>query len=269
MVPLTCDNCDEIPDNIVLSNTGELIMIKLIYENVKKLPKIGRGPMFNKGDYRFHYMYFNFLPEIPEEWSLNNISFPAELHLVFYNERRENYENALERDEGIVIVSMGFQVQEVNASTFLPLIINELSNIRSVGKNTTLPVVAAKLPFSSFLPHSLEHYHTYEGTMLSPRAPSHTTCKSRVIWIDFDETHKIPADYIHEFFMLKTFVGFSHLSYDHDYGMPRTQIRFDKRNMDPEVRENTKQLLENGQDKMKHFMSPWTLWRFVMLVLIL
>lgn len=105
-----CQNCDESADFVTLANNGQQLLIHLIYGDETKIPKLSRGPMETKGQFRFEFAYFNFRRSMPDEWGFNNVSFPAELHLVFYSDKYTNYTRALEKHNGIAVVSMGFRV---------------------------------------------------------------------------------------------------------------------------------------------------------------
>ncbi|XP_058974385.1 carbonic anhydrase 7-like [Musca domestica] len=221
--PLDCQNCNESADFMTLANNGEQLLIHLGYNDETKIPKLRRGPLEGKGHFRFQFMYFNFRPHMPEEWGLNNVSFPAELHLVFYSDKFSDYEKALEKDNGIAVASMAFRVRTQSTSPFLGRIIEDMVDVRGIDTNTTVPL-KTKLTLSTFMPQSYKYYYTYVGTMLSTRSPTLTTCQSNVIWIDFDEAHKIHPDDIREFELLRSFLKFSITKFTLNYKSPETKI---------------------------------------------
>ncbi|XP_073822344.1 carbonic anhydrase 7-like [Musca autumnalis] len=224
MTPIMCVNCTEIADSILLKNNGDQLVIHLKYDDEVKIPILRGGPLEGKGFFRFEFMYFNFRPSMPEEWGLNNVSFPAELHLVFRSLNYPTYEKALEKHNGIAVASMGFRVRTQATSPFITLIINDIEDVRGIDTNATLPA-SKKITLSSFMPQSYKYYYTYLGTMISTRSPTPTACLSNVIWIDFDEWHKIHPDDIKEFEKLRTFTKYSHTTHNLNYKEPKSEIK--------------------------------------------
>lgn len=115
--PLRCDNCDEIAERVMISNNGVQLEFNLTYSDVNKIPTLSNGPLQGKGKYRLYGINFNWIINTPDEWSWNDVGFPGELHITFYNTKYRNFESAVEKNEGITILSMTFRV---SGRGFLP-----------------------------------------------------------------------------------------------------------------------------------------------------
>lgn len=108
--PMLCENCDELAESVVLINNGDQLIFNVTFSDSSKIPTLSNGPLRGKGKYRFHGV--NWRQEVPDEWSWNNVSsFPAELHITFYSLKYRNFEEAVEKNEGIAILSMMFRVR--------------------------------------------------------------------------------------------------------------------------------------------------------------
>lgn len=109
--PVLCENCNESAQQIILTNDGDILLIDLVYDNTKHIPTLHDGPLKDNGTYRFQQIYFNWIETTrEEEWDFNDVNFPAELHIVFYNTKYASYAQAFEKDEAVVILSMRFRV---------------------------------------------------------------------------------------------------------------------------------------------------------------
>lgn len=111
--PLLCENCNELIESMVLVNNGVHLVFNITYGDASKIPTLSNGPLRGKGKYRFHGIHFNWLYRTPNEWAWNDVKFPAELHITFFNMRYGNFEAAVNADEGIAILSMIFHVSKI------------------------------------------------------------------------------------------------------------------------------------------------------------
>lgn len=108
--PLLCENCDEHMQSITLVNNGEHLVFNISYGDTNKIPTLSNGPLRGKGKYRFQGIHFNWIYKTPDDWSWNDVKFPAELHITFYNMKYGNFEAAVNANEGLAILSIIFHV---------------------------------------------------------------------------------------------------------------------------------------------------------------
>ncbi|XP_058987722.1 carbonic anhydrase 2 [Musca domestica] len=222
-------------------NNGHQLLIKMMYRDTHNVPTLVGGMLEDKGTYRFKEIYFSWLFETPEEWSFNEVNFPAELHIVFYHTKYGDLENALNADEGIAVLCIGFRVRRHNTpSAFLRIVDTSLSRVLQATSNTTVPKNGS-VSFSDFLPKDLKYFYGYTGTMLATDTPWPTTCKAKVIWIDVEESLQIHPDQVLELRKLRNFHGKSHFPHAIEYSRPTIPVY---RSLDP----NGKDIeYDNGQ----------------------
>uniref|UniRef100_A0A1I8PIL8 carbonic anhydrase n=1 Tax=Stomoxys calcitrans TaxID=35570 RepID=A0A1I8PIL8_STOCA len=193
-----------------------------MFDEFKKTPTITDGPLEGKGTYRFYHMYFHWLTKTPDEWGFNNVSFPAELHLVFYNIKYGSYDKAMEKHEGIAALSISFRVRDVSSPAMI-FIKDKLLPIRMPYTNAIITKFNS-LSLFSYLPNFWYYYFTYSGAMVFEASKNGTHCKESVIWIDFEESFKISPEQVMEFNKLFAFNGFPLVDNTVNYTKPKSQI---------------------------------------------
>lgn len=174
-------NFEVLPLAIELENNGDTLMLRFFYEDPKDIPTISNGPLPDNDKYMLDHAYMNWLQTNPTEFNYEDISFNAELHIVFYNAKYSTYDEALLTHMGLAILAFGFQVN--------PLFeLKELTNVTSYFLDIVTPPKIVELRrehlFSLKLFNSLDwrDFYSYTGSFLTP-----PECTAGVIWIDFEQ----------------------------------------------------------------------------------
>ena len=104
-------NFDEYPLSGELHNNGHTVVVRLIYE--EEVPIISGGPITDTADFyrmsQFHFHWGETNAEGSED-KINNITFPAELHIVFRNNKYSNFTEAMSNSDGIMVLAFFFEV---------------------------------------------------------------------------------------------------------------------------------------------------------------
>lgn len=106
--PFLLKDFDKLPYKTVIENDSRNLVIKMNYGN--EVPTIGMGPLDGIGTFRFHSIYFHWIKEPPAMYTYQNIPFPAELHVMFYDAKYENFLQAIDHRNSIVIMAFGLKV---------------------------------------------------------------------------------------------------------------------------------------------------------------
>lgn len=105
---VTIENVFKLPKSITYTNTGHGYVIAMEFEDPSR-PFIRGGPLGNDS-----YSLINLHFHHKSEHTLNNVSFDAELHLVFFNSKYKTILNAFSHSDGLAVLGI---FQEVKFET--------------------------------------------------------------------------------------------------------------------------------------------------------
>ncbi|XP_011257615.1 carbonic anhydrase isoform X2 [Camponotus floridanus] len=156
-----------------LINNGHTIQIKLdgipIHLSGGSLPSV----------YVLEQMHFHW----SAEHTVDGVRDPLELHLVHYNNQYANFSEAMQHEDGIVVVAVLFEVINNSDNQDLMPILETVKLVSNwVGKNTAS--MRNKLIPLLLLPKDHTTYYRYEGSLTTPG------CQESVTW--FVMTEKLP-----------------------------------------------------------------------------
>ncbi|XP_078393784.1 carbonic anhydrase-like [Cetorhinus maximus] len=104
------------------------------------------------------------------EHRINHQGYPVEMHLVFWNIKYLNSDQAMKSPEGLAVIAVFFKVtSSLNAA--LDPIIKMLPHVGYMGKTRTL-----SLNLDKIIPWKLAPFYRYEGSLTTP------PCTENVIW---------------------------------------------------------------------------------------
>ncbi|XP_037939743.1 carbonic anhydrase 7 [Teleopsis dalmanni] len=195
--PLEFHDFDVIPASAELVNNGHTVVVKLLYHNMP--PTISGGPLRNQGLFQFSQFHFHWGENntVGSEDRINNVSFPAELHMVFYNVKYETFNEAVVNDDGVVVLAFFYALQEndnPNYAEFTEL----LNEVRT--PDTHVPFRHPP-KMQQLITDDVENYYTYLGSLTTP------PCSEDVTWIDFATPIMISTKQIERFRSLHTHQG--------------------------------------------------------------
>ncbi|XP_013115533.1 uncharacterized protein LOC106093098 [Stomoxys calcitrans] len=185
--PLTFTNLDIQPKNIVLTNDGRTLNL---YPNYTKsqVPIISGGPLEDIGSYRFSRMYFYWMERSDSKYNYGNITFPAELHLVFLNVNLTETWQSLRRDNCVVVLAYPIKVVETS-SNFFSEIVNHLPVIRDTDTFTN-QLQDMEFALNSIIGKDTSNFYIYHGNMLS------IACVRDITYIDFPTAVEVNLKFV-------------------------------------------------------------------------
>lgn len=176
--PLKFHNYDKMYFPIV-NNTGDNITINLDTENSntgEDLPYLEGGPL--ECEYLLKEIHFHW----ESEHTINGKRFPLEGHFVHYRKDATNYEEALNCDRGICVLSALYEVSKCENSNFTVL----TEAVEQICDEIGTPIICEyEICCKSLLPKYKTSFYSYEG--------SRTTgdYNENVIWIILGEPGRI------------------------------------------------------------------------------
>lgn len=177
---------DERPISGDLVNNGHTVILHLTYEDEE--PTISGGPL--NGTFVFAQLHFHWGDNdtYGSEDLINNHSFPAELHMVFYNTKYGSFDNAVGHSEGVAVLAFFFQLGNENPHYVdLAFLLSSLQE-----PDVHVPFVNAP-SLENLGNYGNKKYFTYVGSLTTP------PCSEEVIWIDFEEAVMISKSQIEKF----------------------------------------------------------------------
>lgn len=109
------------------------------------------------------------------EHTVDETSFPAELHLVHYNTKYISYSEALNHDDGLAILGIFMEVNDFKNEGFQS-IVDGLCSVRYAGETYTQ---VSPFQLNSFIPPDTDQFTRYEGSLTQP------PCNEAVVYSNF------------------------------------------------------------------------------------
>ncbi|KAK3598953.1 hypothetical protein CHS0354_024625 [Potamilus streckersoni] len=129
------------------------------------------------------------------EHDIDGTHYPMEMHIVHYNTKYKNFDEALVKDDGLAVLGFFFEVGKYN----IPFdhIIDHFSEISHKDDHTEIDAFDLR----RILPDNLDRYFRYYGSLTTP------PCYESLIWTIFYETIEISEN------QLETFRHMIHVNY--------------------------------------------------------
>ncbi|XP_063227597.1 carbonic anhydrase 2-like [Bacillus rossius redtenbacheri] len=172
--PLLWSNYWVPPSNMSLANNGHTVMLSASWEPPLLQPAISGGPL--AGDYVFEQLHFHWGPEdsVGSEHTVNNLSFPMEMHAVHYKRDYGSFQEALRHRDGVAVVAFLFVAGERDNPALGRLVTPMQALKRRAGSGS---VVERPFPLALLKPRRDAEYVTYSGSLTTP------PCSEVVTWI--------------------------------------------------------------------------------------
>ncbi|XP_051972246.1 carbonic anhydrase 14 isoform X2 [Xyrauchen texanus] len=116
--------------------------------------------------------------EVPgSEHTIDNVHFPAEIHVVHYNSKYANLSEAASKADGLAVLG-GFIGVGLHENDNYEKILSALTDISTEESNTEIP----GFDIRHLLPNSLDRFYRYNGSLTTP------PCFQTVSWTLFNDT---------------------------------------------------------------------------------
>ncbi|KAG8242118.1 hypothetical protein J6590_072250 [Homalodisca vitripennis] len=163
MKPLYLDrlewiNLDNAPRAMKVTNSNDTVVISAKW--VTDVPYLVNGPL--DGSYKFSQAHFHWGSHEGEgsEHTIDGMSYPMEMHLVFFKSQYLTQETALQKDDGIVIIAYLVRLEE-ESTLSLQWLSAHLDRILEPQTSTMLP----PFPLSSLVVPVTRDYALYWGSL--------------------------------------------------------------------------------------------------------
>lgn len=168
-------------------NNGHTVVIHLDYNDEE--PSITGGPL--NGTFQFAQLHFHWGDNdtFGSEDMINNISYAAELHMVFYNQIYGNFDAALGHNQGVAVLAFFYTIQ-IDDNPFYVDLAMLLNSVQRPDHH--VPFLRAP-SLMNLATTDYSKYFTYTGSLTTP------PCSEEVIWIDFEQPLLISKDQIEQF----------------------------------------------------------------------
>uniref|UniRef100_A0A3P8X7V4 Carbonic anhydrase n=1 Tax=Esox lucius TaxID=8010 RepID=A0A3P8X7V4_ESOLU len=146
-------------DSIDILNNGHSFQV--VYVDDTDSSTLTGGPV--TGTYRLKQFHFHWgsTDDKGSEHTVDGKHFPAELHLVHWNNKYTSFDEATNHPDGLAVVGVFLQIGAANPK--LQTVLDSLAAIQTNGKQTAFPNFDAH----TLLPPSLDFW-TYSGSLTTP-----------------------------------------------------------------------------------------------------
>ncbi|PSN47515.1 hypothetical protein C0J52_02237 [Blattella germanica] len=172
--PLQFKGFHETPIDSTLTNNGHTVMLHL---NMSKMASLSGGPLH--GNYIFSQLHFHWgsNDSMGSEDTINNHTFPLELHMVMYKEDYGTFDEAMKHQDGLTVLAIFYEIYK-NENTVYSEIVHMLPNVTQPNSKVNLDHL---ITLNSLLPETKHLYFTYNGSLTTP------PCSEVVSWIEFKQ----------------------------------------------------------------------------------
>ncbi|XP_037078482.1 carbonic anhydrase 14-like [Pollicipes pollicipes] len=138
------------------------------------------------GVYVFKQLHFHWGPNNTvggSEHTIDGKRAPLEMHVVYVNEKYGTVSEAAKHPGGIAVLGILFKNAEASSHPLVGFIAGFGPELQKFDAPEL--VVKKPLAIQSILPHALNNYYTYKGSLTTPG------CQEGVIWTVFEEHFKV------------------------------------------------------------------------------
>ncbi|KAL0965001.1 hypothetical protein UPYG_G00275490 [Umbra pygmaea] len=173
MPPITLEGYDLTGDDsaLTLLNNGHTLQLSL--------PNTMHIVSGFDSEYRAAQLHFHWgTKEVPgSEHTIDNVHFPAEIHVVHYNSKYADLSKAANQSDGLVVLG-GFIGIGLHENDNYEKILAALTDVSTEESNTEIPGFNVR----HLLPNNLKRFYRYNGSLTTP------PCFQTVNWTMFNDT---------------------------------------------------------------------------------
>ncbi|GFG34591.1 hypothetical protein Cfor_01922 [Coptotermes formosanus] len=189
--PLRFYHFDKEPVASTLTNNGHTVMLQL---NITKNPSVSGGPL--RGIYVFQQLHFHWgnNDSVGSEDTVNNHTFPLELHIVTYKKDYGNFDNATSYKDGLAVFAVFYEIYGGDNPVYAKII----ERLPQVKEPNTEVHFNKGVTLGSLLPETKHLYFTYNGSLTTP------PCLEVVTWIEFKQPILLSDNQVNAFRTLRS-----------------------------------------------------------------
>lgn len=182
------------PTASTLTNNGHTVMLQV---NMTKMASVTGGPLH--GNYVFTQLHFHWgnNDSVGSEDTINNHTFPLELHIVTYKEEYGNFDNATHYRDGLAVFAVFYEIYGDDNPVYSEII----QLLPLVTEPNTEAHLKKVITLASLLPETKHLYFTYNGSLTTP------PCSEVVTWIEFKQPILLSHNQVKAFRTLQTTDG--------------------------------------------------------------
>lgn len=135
---------------------------------------------------QFHF-HWGAIDARGSEHSVNDLHFPMEMHIVHFNQKYGNIDDALDKEDGLAVLGFFFKVGTFN--DHFQEVIDHFGQIKHASQRISIHAI----PLKELIPASLSHFYRYEGSLTTP------PCYESVTWTLFNEKIEIAEEQLEDF----------------------------------------------------------------------
>ncbi|XP_071437332.1 carbonic anhydrase 9-like isoform X1 [Pithys albifrons albifrons] len=164
-------------ERLVLKNNGHTVVLELP-ESLAITG--GYAQQYRAAQLHLHW---GSLVEPGSEHTINGRRFAAEIHVVHYNTKYDNFNEAMVRPDGLAVLGAFLEVGP-SENPYYQEILEHLHKIQGVGQEVLVP----GFNIAGLLPANLKLYFHYNGSLTTP------PCYQTVKWTIFNQTMLLSHD---------------------------------------------------------------------------
>lgn len=113
---------------------------KITFDGRRRRPFISGGLLKRNERYIFEQMHLHWSEkdDLGSEHTIDGIKYSMEAHLVHFNEKYSNFDNAVNMKDGIVVVAFFIQASDDEENTFFAKITDQLQNIQELHSKSNI-----------------------------------------------------------------------------------------------------------------------------------
>lgn len=157
-------------DTIEVSNAGHGASFELTHANGVQVEIFG-GPLNEP------YVLKNFHLHWPSEHTLDGKHFDGEIHLVHFNKKYGNMENASAMDDGLAVLGFFLEVDDITTDKLSTPYVKLLKNVYQPYANDTVTILTDQMNLAQIIGTDPIYLYNYYGSLTTP------PCTENVIWM--------------------------------------------------------------------------------------
>ncbi|XP_075230827.1 carbonic anhydrase 2-like [Lycorma delicatula] len=189
--PLEFEGFYDLPMQTKITNNGHTVLLEL---NQTQEVVVKGGPL--NGSYTFAQLHFHWgqNDSVGSEDKINSHSYSMELHMVFYKTEYESVKHAMDYRDGLLVLAIFYEAGDLDNDVYAE-ITDSLPKIETPNTSYNL---RKGFTLRNFLPHNVQRYFTYYGSLTTP------PCLEIVTWIDFKHPTRLSHRQLSAFRKIRT-----------------------------------------------------------------